>query len=325
MQFEIRHITQYRYDEPVRESVVELHMQPRRTDAQNLLTFELEIEPHGQVFSYADSWGNAVHHFDVPHAHDELDIIARSIIETTPQPMLPDEGPMDDWASLASGAVRSECWDFLTLQGVCAETPALRAFIDGRGVNDLKRHDPLTALKALNRVVFEAFDYEAGITEPDSPIDHALIEGRGVCQDFSHIMIAVCRLWGMPARYVSGYMFTDRETHDRSTSDATHAWVEAFVPTFGWVGIDPTNDILARERHLAVAIGRDYTDVPPSRGVFKGEAEGRLSVGVSVRKALKRVAQPDLMHIGAPTPIARRRAGGTSLLVQHHQQQQQQQ
>src|SRR5258708_14299037 len=164
MQFEVRHITQYRYDEPVRESVVELRMQPRRTGAQNLLTFELEIEPHGQIFSYADSWGNAVHHFDMPQAHDQLDIIARSIIETNRQPSLPDRGPMDDWAHLADEAVRSDCWDFLAPQGVAAETAALRAFIHGPGLDALTRANPLTALKALSRVVFEAFDYEPGIT-----------------------------------------------------------------------------------------------------------------------------------------------------------------
>src|SRR5258708_20899621 len=152
MQFEARHITQYRYDEPVRESVVELRMQPRRTGAQNLLTFELEIEPHGQVFSYADSWGNAVHHFDVPQAHDQLDIIARSIIETHRQPALPNQGPMDDWTHLAGEVVRSDCWDFLAPQGVAAETAALRAFIDGRGLDALRGDDPLTALNALSPV-----------------------------------------------------------------------------------------------------------------------------------------------------------------------------
>jgi transglutaminase-like putative cysteine protease len=125
----------------------------------------------------------------------------------------------------------------------------------------------------------------------------------------------------MPARYVSGYLFTDRDSHDRSTSDATHAWVEVFTPSLGWIGMDPTNNVLARERHLAVAIGRDYTDVPPSRGVFKGDAEGRLSVGVSVRKALARASAPDLTRVGAPTLVARRRQ---SLMVQHHQEQQQQ-
>jgi transglutaminase-like putative cysteine protease len=246
MQYEIRHITQFQYDEPVRESVIELRMQPRRTSGQGLVSFELEVEPQGQIFSYADSWGNAVHHFDVPRTHDRLDIISRSIVETYAQPKPPTASPMEDWTRLAGDAVRADCWDFLALHGFVIETPALRAFTDGRRLDELKRRDPLTAVLALSGAVFDAFEYEAGVTEPESPIDHALLEGRGVCQDFAHIMIAVCRLWGVPARYVSGYLFTDRETHDRSTSDATHAWVEAFLPSCGWIGIDPTNNVLAR-------------------------------------------------------------------------------
>lgn len=324
MLYEIRHITQYRYDEPVRESVIELRMQPRRTGGQELVSFDLEVEPQGQIFSYADSWGNAVHHFDVPHAHDRLDIIARSVVETYPREQPPAERLMDDWTRLGGEEVRCEFWDFLAMDGFIAETAALREFIHGRRIDDLKQSDPLTALRDLSRTLFDAFDYEAGVTDPDSPIDHALVDGRGVCQDFAHIMIAICRLWGLPARYVSGYLFTDRETHDRSTSDATHAWIEAFVPSLGWVGIDPTNNVMACERHLAVAIGRDYTDVPPSRGVFKGDAEGRLSVGVSVRKTRARGAQPDLVRMGATHLVApRRRHAADSLMVQHHQQQQQ--
>jgi transglutaminase-like putative cysteine protease len=326
MQYEIRHITQFQYDRPVRESVVELRMQPRRTSGQGLVSFELEVEPQGQIFSYADSWGNAVHHFDVPRSHDRLDIIARSIVETYAQPEPLPASPMDDWARLASDEVRADCWDFLALHGFAIQTPALRAFIDERGLDKLRRSDPMTAVMALSGAVFDAFDYEAGVTEPESPIDHALVEGRGVCQDFAHIMIAICRLWGVPARYVSGYLFTDRETHDRSTSDATHAWVEAFLPSCGWIGIDPTNNVLARERHLAVAVGRDYSDVPPSRGVFKGEAESRLAVGVAVRKIKGRAVQPDGLALSAPSlNAARRRPASASLLVQHHQEQQQQQ
>jgi len=325
MLFEVRHITQYRYDQAVRESMVELRMQPRRTSDQGLLSFELEIEPHAQVLSYADNWGNAVHHFDVPHAHDSLDIITRSVVETYALATLPATLSMDEWSQLESGAVRGECWDFLAMHGFIVETEALRAFIDSHGLAALRDKDPLTAMRELSQTLYDAFDYEAGVTEPDSPIDHALVEGRGVCQDFAHIMIAICRLMGVPARYVSGYLYTDRESHDRSTSGATHAWVEVFLPSLGWFGVDPTNNLLACERHLVVAIVRDYSDVPPSRGVFKGDAEGHLSVGVSVIETADQTAQAEFPRMGAPAILAaRRRAPGASLMIQHHQQQQQQ-
>jgi transglutaminase-like putative cysteine protease len=201
-------------------------------------------------------------------------------------------------------------------------TDALTAFIDRRALDSLKRHDPLTALRQLSAALYDAFDYEAGVTDADSPIDHALAEGRGVCQDFAHIMIAICRTWGVPARYVSGYLFTD--SHDRSASGATHAWVEAFTPSLGWIGIDPTNNVLAGERHLAVAVGRDYADAPPSHGVFKGEAESRLSVGVSVLQAAEPTAQPSFLRMGAPAlAAARRRASSVAAMNHQHQQQQQ--
>ena len=322
MRYEVRHVTEYRYDEPVRESVMELRMQPRHAAGQGLVSFEVEISPHAQVLSYLDAFGNVVHHFGVPHAHHTLDIFARSVVETYGHPAPPPVAPADDWAALASEAVRGEWWDFLTQHGFASETPALREFIAGRGLDAFRKLDPLSALNALNRELYDAFDYEAGVTEPDSPIDHALLQGRGVCQDFAHIMITICRMWGVPARYVSGYLYTDQETHDRSTPNATHAWIEAFLPSLGWVGFDPTNDLITSERHLSVAIGRDYNDVPPSHGVFKGESESRLSVGVSVHRANE--VGSEFPRMGAPALIAtRRRPGGPSLLAQHQQQQQQ--
>ncbi len=320
MLLEVRHITEYRYDRSVRESVIELRMQPRRTNDHSLVSFELDIEPHAQVLSYADSWGNTVHHFDVPRLHDRLDIAARSVVETHPRAALPEALAMDEWKALAANAIRDECWDFLAMHGFVEETATLRAFIESQDLMALKELDPLSALRDLNRRLYEAIGYEAGVTEPDSPIDHALTEGRGVCQDFAHIMVAICRRFGVPARYVSGYLQTDQSSHDRSTAGATHAWMEAYLPALGWIGFDPTNDLIAGERHLAVAIGRDYSDVPPSQGVFRGEAESRLSVGVSVRK----IDGPRVDFAGAGEPkliTARRRTGAPSLIAQHQQQQ----
>ncbi|HEY2178163.1 MAG TPA: transglutaminase family protein [Caulobacteraceae bacterium] len=319
MLFEIRHITQYHYDEPVRESVIEVRMQPRKSGGQGLVGFDLEIEPAAQVLSYADCWGNAVHHFDIPHQHQRLEIIASSVVETYSRPSLPDAVAMEEWEALQSETVRADCWDFLSFGGLIERTEPLAAFIEQRNIAQLKGGDPLTALRQLNSTLYEAFDYEAGITTADSPIDHALTEGRGVCQDFAHIMIALARGWGVPARYVSGYLFTD--SHDRSTSGATHAWVEVFLPSLGWIGLDPTNDAMAGERHLAVAIGRDYSDAPTSHGVFKGEAESRLSVGVSVRKTSERTGQPEHLRMGAPAlAAARRRASNAERMERQGQQ-----
>jgi transglutaminase-like putative cysteine protease len=325
MLLEIRHVTEYHYAGPVRESVMELWMQPRKDGAQRLVSFDLEVDPPARLFSYADSFGNAVYHFDVPQPHTALRIEARSAVETHARHDIPEALDPGEWDRLRSSFVRTECFDYLRPHGYAVETEALHAFIEARNLNDLRRHDPLTALRRLNEALYEAFDYAPGVTEADSPIDHALETQEGVCQDFSHIMLAICRNWGIPARYVSGYLFTDRSEGDRSDPDATHAWIEAFLPSLRWVGFDPTNNMLAGERHVAVAVGRDYGDVPPSRGVYKGDQDSQLVVGVSVRRARTAAAEAEFMRLDRPVFHASGRRRGRTAVHPYQEQLVQQQ
>lgn len=324
MLLEVRHVTRYTYDQPVRESVMELWMQPQKGARQRLVSFDLEINPAAQLFSYADTFGNAVYHFDVPQPHERLTITARSAVETQAPAPLPDGLDGGEWDRLRSDFVRGENFDFLRPHGFAVETPALRAFMAQKNLGGPRSRCPLTAVRELSRVVYESFAYETGVTRADSPIDEVLIAGRGVCQDFAHVMLAVCRSWGVPARYVSGYLFTDRKAGDRSDPDATHAWVEVFLPSLRWVGFDPTNNIEAGERHIACAVGRDYSDVPPSKGVFKGEAESELSVGVSVRRARVALSDPEFLRTSQAAAGRIQRRGPSSGLVQEQQRQQQQ-
>ena len=138
-------------------------------------------------------------------------------------------------------------------------------------------------------------------------------------------MLAICREWGIPARYVSGYLFTDRDAGDRSDPDATHAWVEVFLPSLRWVGLDPTNNMMTGERHVGVAVGRDYADVTPSRGVYKGDADSQLAVGVTVRRARAALAEPEFLRMARPSFAGGRRRPDAALKQELHQQQQQQQ
>ena len=325
MLLEVRHVTQYHYAEPVRESVMEVWMQPQKGARQRLISFELELDPPAQLFSYADAYGNAVYHFDVPQPHDRLNIVARSAVETQAPPPLPEALDMGEWDRLRGEFVRGENFDFLRHHGFAIETEALKAFVAEREIDHLRARDPLTAVRTLSSIIYESFAYEPGVTDADSPIDMALESRGGVCQDFAHIMIAICRSWGIPARYVSGYLFTDRQAGDRSDPDATHAWVEVFLPSTRWIGFDPTNNVMAGERHIAAAVGRDYADVPPSRGVYKGDAESQLAVGVSVRRARAALTEPEFIRIAQPSfarPGARRRGPAGGL---HYDQQQQQQ
>lgn len=323
MLLEVRHVTQYHYDHAVRESVMELWMQPQKSPRQRLVRFELDLEPAAQLFSYADTFGNAVYYFDVPQPHDELTIVACSAVETEAPELLPEALDMGEWDRMKSDFVAGDCFDFLRPHGFVQETDALRAFVAERNLDELRRLDPLTAMHRLTEAIYSAFEYQAGVTEADSPIDLALGAGRGVCQDFAHIMLAICRSWGVPARYVSGYLFTDRKHGDRSDPDATHAWVEVFLPSLRWVGFDPTNNTMAGERHIAVAIGRDYRDVPPSRGVYKGGGDSRLGVAVTVRKTRAALSEPEFLRVPrAGVSSARQRQG---LDAFHHDQQRQQQ
>jgi transglutaminase-like putative cysteine protease len=303
-------------------------MQPQKTPRQRLASFDLELDPAAQVFSYADPFGNAVYHFDVPHPHDQLTITARSVVETSAPDPLPEALDLGEWDRLKSDRVLVENFDFLRHQGFCVETDALRSFAAEHGLDRLRDRDPLTAVRRLAETLYDAFDYEPGVTDAESPIDLALSARRGVCQDFAHIMITLCRSWGIPARYVSGYLFTDREGGDRSDPDASHAWLEVFLPSTRWIGFDPTNNTLAGERHISAAIGRDYADVPPSRGVYKGEAESQLAVGVNVRRARPTAGEPEFMRLASPSFArggGRRRPGAGASLLERQQQQQQQQ
>jgi len=320
----VRHSTRYQYDEPVRESVMEVWMQPHKRADQRLISFELEIDPAAQLFSYADTFGNAVYHFDIPQPHQRLTIVARSAVETEIPAALPDALDRGEWDRLRSDFVRGEHFDFLHPHGFAGPSPALEAFVAEKDLDGLRVRDPLSAVLTLSRTIYEAFAYEAGVTRADSPIDDVLKARKGVCQDFAHVMIAICREWGLPARYVSGYLFTDRKAGDRSDPDATHAWVEVFLPSLRWVGFDPTNNIMAGERHIACAVGRDYSDVPPSRGVYKGEAESELAVGVTVRKARAAVSEPEFLRISQPAPRPGQRRSQYSGLVYDQQRQQQQ-
>ena len=322
MLLEVRHLTQYRYAGPVRESVMELWMQPQKNARQRLISFDLAIDPAAHHFSYPNVYGNAVYHFDVPQPHELLTIRATSVVETSPPPILPDALDLGEWDRLKSDFVRGDCFDFLMPHGFAIRTPALEVFVAERDLNDLVRIDPLSALHALCGIIYNAFSYKPGVTEADSPIDLALKLKSGVCQDFAHIMIAVCREWGIPARYISGYLLTDRSTKtERSSPDSTHAWVEVFLPSLRWVGFDPTNNIVAGERHIPVAVGRDYNDVPPSKGVYKGDAESDLSVAVAVGRARATMIEPELIHRQQPASkdIPRRPADAA---YREHQQQQ---
>jgi transglutaminase-like putative cysteine protease len=324
--FSIRHVTRYRYSAPIRESGMQLYMQPRSEGAQFLRSFQITTNPRAQLFAYTDHLGNAVYHFDIPQEHTTLIIDVESTVEVMPRPALPAAVSADNWAILEGQRRAGEHFDMLMQQGIAAPSPLLEAFIAEHGLGletTRSAADPLTALRKLNGILYEAFDYDQDETDVDSPIDHVLTTRRGVCQDFAHVMLSVLRGWGIPARYVSGYLFHEKGSHDRSVADASHAWVEAWLPALGWIGFDPTNNVPAAERHIRVAIGRDYADVPPTKGVYKGDAEGELAVAVQVTPQQAPQHHEDFLRI--VRPMRQSRPGATDQIEEMQAQQQQQQ
>ena len=215
MFYSIRHITRFRYSGPVHESVMELRMQPRSESGQTLRNFQISTSPRAQLYAYTDHFGNAVYHFNVLREHAELRIEAQSVIEVKDQEPLPPAVDTLEWQRYNSFNLTDEHYDLLEESDFAKSSPELKRFLLTHNL-EAPRGDPLTALRHLNGVIYDAFEYEAGVTEVHSPIDQALDAGRGVCQDFAHIMIAIARHWGMPARYVSGYLYHRGKDKDRS-------------------------------------------------------------------------------------------------------------
>ena len=285
MFYSIRHLTKFRYSRPVSESIMELRMHPRSEGLQRCLSFELTVWPRARVQSYRDYLSNVVHHFDVPGAHRQLAIIAEAMVDVTPCPPLPERLNADAWEQLRGHLATGDFWEMLAPSKFAHWTDLTEDFATALGIpgpEQAERRDPLELLLELNSILPREIAYVPKTTRVDSPADDALRNRQGVCQDYAHIMIALVRRMGIPCRYVSGYLFHKAGTKTRSTEGATHAWVEAFLPELGWVGFDPTNNVLADESHVRTAVGRDYADVPPTRGVFKGDASSELTVAVRV-------------------------------------------
>jgi transglutaminase-like putative cysteine protease len=278
--YSIRHLTRFRYDHRVSESIMETRMHPRSDSHQHCLSFSLSVSPRCRVFSYRDHLGNNVQHFDIPGEHTQLVIVAESVVEQQELPNVPGFLSPDAWGELDALVEAGDYREMLLPSTFALETPALRDLAAKLEV--VRRDDPLMLVHELNQRLYEYFEYVPRHTRVDSPIDEAILSGKGVCQDFAHTMIALLRLIEIPARYVSGYLYRSREDHDRSTPDATHAWVDVLMPHLGWIGFDPTNNLIAHRRHIRAAVGRDYADVPPTHGVFRGTTGSELYVAVHV-------------------------------------------
>jgi transglutaminase-like putative cysteine protease len=270
---EVQHETRFAYSEPVCEACTELRMEPLSDADQSCRSFHLAVRPATQLGRYPDGFGNCVHHFNLLSPHDEVRILAACVVETHPRPR--DLAASRTTYPLPPEAVPLDVLDFLRFRGPVRPSSRLTPLLE------LLRPQPGTELAQLvlhvSRTIHERFEYARDVTLASSPIDDVLEHGKGVCQDFTHLMIALLRSFAVPARYVSGYI------HRANKDSQSHAWCEVWLPDLGWVGIDPTNDQLVGEPFVKVAVGRDFTDVPPNKGVFRGRGRETIFVRVETR------------------------------------------
>jgi transglutaminase-like putative cysteine protease len=292
MFYAIRHFTRYRYSHLVWQSMMEVRMHPRSEGHQRCFVFQLSVNPRARIFGYTDSYGNLVHHFDLPSRHSQLTIITDALVDIDAQPPIPEDMSYEAWSDLEQLVEKKDYWDMLMPSYFARSSPELEALATEIGASERKRRSPLAFLRDIASGVYRTFKYVKKSTAVNSPIEDALRSRQGVCQDFAHIMIALVRNARIPCRYVSGYLYQTTENSHPSADGATHAWVEALLPGIGWVGFDPTINQLAGEKHIRTAIGRDYADVPPTMGVMKGKAETQLQVRVRVTPS-QAVLPPD--------------------------------
>jgi len=287
MAYRIRHQTTYRYDAPANLCHNEARLRPLELPTQRCLDFRLVVSPAPDFrTSREDGYGNHVDYFAIQRPHEVLVITAESRVEMHPECQLTlDEGIAWDEVGAAllhrGDPALVDAREF-TLPS--PQVPRLPELAGLTGADFTPGRPLLEAVAALNERIFTEFEFKPGFTDVSTPVAEVLKERAGVCQDFAHLMIAALRSLGLPARYVSGYLETLPPPGKPKLvgADASHAWISVFVPGQGWADFDPTNNLRPGERHIVTALGRDYADVAPLRGVTTGGAGEQLDVAVDV-------------------------------------------
>jgi transglutaminase-like putative cysteine protease len=252
----VRHRTVFRYAGAVRNSVNTLHLEPRDFLFQRTLSAFIKVIPATRLRRFDDLFGNVTHHFELSSEHDRLEI--ESMVKVRNLPLhITNRGYSDGMDCYDDPTIREHCWQYL---------------LESRWVS-----------LPPERWIHEAFTYEPGTTDVETHLEQAFALRKGVCQDFTHVMIGMCRAIGLPARYASGYILTGGRD-SLVGAQASHAWCEVYLPETGWIGFDPTNSVLADQRYVKIAVGRDYGDVAPIHGSYIGSAGCRMEVEVSVER-----------------------------------------
>jgi transglutaminase-like putative cysteine protease len=275
--YRIKHITRYTYTSPVIDSANQVILFPIDDEQQEIKKHELTISFQPVVEIFTDYFGNQVGIFSVIKPHTGLTIQSEIEVITHEVPLPADEQPPSkQWDNLISVKEQNPYMDFLTQKNFDAfgeVSDTVQSMLNGSIT-------PFTVAQTISAFIYDRFEYKKGITSVETNVDEIWALKAGVCQDFAHVMLVMLRMIGIPARYVSGYICP--KNHELRGEGATHAWVEAYIPFHGWIGLDPTNNCIVSDRHVRLAIGRSFSDCTPVKGTYKGSSEHKLEVSVSI-------------------------------------------
>jgi transglutaminase-like putative cysteine protease len=277
------HRTTFVYAGHARDSFNEVRLHPVNDPLQTCRKYELHLDPAVPARAYTDFYGNQVEYFDITTSHSKLVVEAESEVETVPNALRPPV-PNVPFEALAASADRDLLAEFTASShyvplDVEVWREAQDALAEGRG-------DVWGDVRRLGQHVHRTFAYRSHVTGVHTRATDALKLRAGVCQDFAHVLLALCRCMQIPARYVSGY-FLNRHRR-RGEIEASHAWIEAYIPGYGWAAYDPTHERVTDDHYIKVAVGRDYADIRPVAGTYRGAATRELRVAVRVREASSR-------------------------------------
>lgn len=275
MKYDILHRTQYTYAQPARDSFNDVRLEPPSTPEQTVESFALLVQPEVRLDRYTDFYSNLVHHFEIPSAHNSLLIESRAKVETHWPEAIDPGARLYPMEKLDDVLEAERCFDFLqSSRFVELDVDAWRLALDAtEGQTDV-----WPAVLELMRFTHEYLKYEPNSTHVHTRVSEVIAQKRGVCQDFAHLLIGLCRSVKIPARYISGYLATE-------TASATHAWMEIYIPGHGWRALDPTHNRQIDETYVKIGHGRDYGDVAPVIGNYHGTLQRRMDVEVKIKPA----------------------------------------
>lgn len=267
------------------DSVNEIRLTPRTNYRQSCYHHEVEVHPPANLLTYEDFFGNRVHAYSVNKPHTEMVIHTKATVVTLDKAQGTDlpHIPLEEQVKLLNDEkFQNRYIEFILPTRYTEVTPELVEFASQHPFEDAE--DMFEWTRKLSSTIYEQFTYDPEATSVNTTVKRALMLKRGVCQDYAHLMIAVCRSVGLPSRYVSGYHFVgDLQGGNANFEQASHAWVETHIPGTGWLGFDPTNNVEVNWRYIKLGHGRDYKDIVPVKGVYRGAA-GTLTVKVDVRQ-----------------------------------------